>query len=123
MDLGSVIRNACAAKTAQNVAIEMDVSSTVFGVGHVDQLEHVIGHLVQNALDATADGGRVSVRLDRDESTAVIEVVDSGVGMAPEFVRDRLFKPFQTTKASGMGVGVYESARVTVSADASGDGT
>ena len=77
----------------------------------MDQLEHVIGHLVQNALDATADGGRVSVRLDRDESTAVIEVVDSGVGMAPEFVRDRLFKPFQTTKASGMGVGVYESAQ------------
>ena len=111
VDLGSVIRNVCAAKSAQNLAIEMDASSTVFGVGHVDQLEHVIGHLVQNALDATADGGRVSVRLDRDESTAVIEVVDSGVGMAPEFVRDRLFKPFQTTKTSGMGVGVYESAQ------------
>jgi len=38
-------------------------------------------------------------------------VSDDGVGMTPEFVRDRLFKPFQTTKAAGMGIGVYESAQ------------
>ena len=37
--------------------------------------------------------------------------MDTGVGMTSEFVRDRLFKPFQTTKATGMGVGVYESAQ------------
>jgi signal transduction histidine kinase len=46
-----------------------------------------------------------------DDDAAVIEVADSGVGMTPEFVRDRLFKPFQTTKAAGMGVGVYESVQ------------
>jgi signal transduction histidine kinase len=77
----------------------------------MDRLEHVIGHLVQNALDATTGRGRVSVRLRRDDNTAVIEVTDSGVGMTPAFVRDRLFKPFQTTKATGMGVGMYESAQ------------
>ena len=80
-------------------------------MGHVDQLEHVMGHLVQNALDATTDRGKVAVRLRRDDDVAVIEVTDSGVGMTPEFIRDRLFKPFQTTKATGMGVGVYESAQ------------
>jgi signal transduction histidine kinase len=89
----------------------MDLAGGIYGVGHVDQLEHVIGHLVQNALDATTGNGRVSVRLRRDDAAAVIEVTDSGVGMTPEFVRDRLFKPFQTTKAAGMGVGVYESAQ------------
>jgi len=36
-------------------------------------------------------------------------VGDTGTGMTPEFVRDRLFKPFQTTKATGMGIGAYES--------------
>jgi putative PEP-CTERM system histidine kinase len=111
VDLVSVIRNVCAAKSDQKASIDLDLAEGVYGVGHVDQLEHVIGHLVQNALDATTGSGRVSVRLRRDDNTAVIEVADSGVGMTPEFVRDRLFKPFQTTKATGMGVGVYESTQ------------
>jgi putative PEP-CTERM system histidine kinase len=111
VDLQSVIRNVCAAKSEQNASIDMDLAVGIYGVGHVDRLEHVIGHLVQNALDATTGRGRVSVRLRRDDDTAVIEVTDSGVGMTPEFVRDRLFKPFQTTKATGMGVGMYESAQ------------
>jgi putative PEP-CTERM system histidine kinase len=109
VDLAPAIRNVCAAKSEQNASIDLDLAGGVYGMGHVDQLEHVIGHLVQNALDATAGRGRVSVRLRRDDDAAVIEVTDSGVGMKPEFVRDRLFKPFQTTKATGMGVGVYES--------------
>ena len=111
VDLQSVIRNVCAAKLEQNASIDMDLAVGIYGVGHMDRLEHVIGHLVQNALDATTGRGRVSVRLRRDDNTAVIEVTDSGVGMTPEFVRDRLFKPFQTTKAAGMGVGMYESAQ------------
>ena len=111
VDLAAVINNVCAAKSEQRRQIETDLTDGVYGVGHVDQLEHVIGHLVQNALDATTDRGNVAVRLRRDDETAVIEVADSGVGMTPEFVRDRLFKPFQTTKSTGMGVGVYESAQ------------
>jgi putative PEP-CTERM system histidine kinase len=111
VDLQSVIHNVCAAKSEQNGSIDMDLAAGIHGVGHMDRLEHVIGHLVQNALDATTGRGRVSVRLRRDDNTAVIEVTDSGVGMTPAFVRDRLFKPFQTTKATGMGVGMYESAQ------------
>ena len=40
---------------------------------------------------------------------ALIEVGDTGHGMTPEVVRERLFKPFQTTKKAGMGIGAYES--------------
>jgi len=111
VDLAPMIRNVCAAKSGPNASIDLDLAGGVYGVGHVDQLEHVIGHLVQNALDATSGTGRVSVTLRSVEDVAVIDVSDSGVGMTPEFVRDRLFKPFQTTKAAGMGVGVYESAQ------------
>lgn len=75
----------------------------------------MVGHLIQNALDATAGGGSVRVRLHRDGAFVVLEVGDSGVGMSAEFVRDRLFKPFETTKASGMGIGAYESAQYLVS--------
>ena len=108
-DLGLVVRNVCTAKAASSATIDVDLTPGVFTIGHDERLEHVIGHLVQNALDATAKGGAISVRLRRDDRFATIEVSDTGVGMTPEFVRDRLFKPFQTTKAAGMGIGVYES--------------
>jgi signal transduction histidine kinase len=41
----------------------------------------------------------------------VIEVADSGCGMSEAFVRERLFRPFQTTKGNGMGIGVFEVAQ------------
>jgi signal transduction histidine kinase len=80
--------------------------------GHEERIERVIGHLVQNALDATdaaKPGGRVWIRLVRHGGQALVEVGDTGVGMDPQFMRDRLFKPFQTTKQAGMGIGAYES--------------
>jgi signal transduction histidine kinase len=87
----------------------VDAAAEIHVLGHEDRLERVIGHLIQNALDATGETGKVAVRVFRDGADAVVEVADDGVGMTPEFVRDRLFKPFQTTKPHGMGIGVYES--------------
>jgi putative PEP-CTERM system histidine kinase len=109
LDLGPIVRRVCAAKTGQTGIIDLNLESDVAAIGHEDQLEHVIGHLVQNALDATSAGGGVIVRVQREDQRAVVEVKDSGIGMSPEFVRERLFKPFETTKSSGMGIGVYES--------------
>ena len=77
--------------------------------GHDDRLERVIGHLVQNALEASADDSAVTVTIMRDGEDAVMDVSDTGTGMTPDFVRDRLFKPFQTTKNTGTGIGAYES--------------
>jgi putative PEP-CTERM system histidine kinase len=73
------------------------------------RLERVIGHLVQNAIDATGRDGKVTVRLSRRDDEAVIEIIDTGAGMSADFIRDRLFKPFETTKSAGMGIGVFES--------------
>ena len=39
----------------------------------------------------------------------VIDIIDRGVGMTPEFIRDELFRPFSTMKASGSGIGAYQS--------------
>jgi signal transduction histidine kinase len=65
---------------------------------------------VQNALDATNDDGKVSVRIHESRPGRLTVVVeDSGRGMSPEFLRERLSRPFQTTKASGMGLGVFEA--------------
>lgn len=73
----------------------------------------VLEHLVQNAQEATPDIGSVEIRLGGTEKQAVIEIIDNGCGMDKQFIRDRLFKPFDTTKGNaGMGIGVYESREV-----------
>ncbi|RDE24786.1 PEP-CTERM system histidine kinase PrsK [Motiliproteus coralliicola] len=75
-----------------------------------ERFTDVLCHLVQNAQDATQDSGEVSISIEKQGSMAVLKVRDNGCGMDREFVRDRLFKPFDTTKGSaGMGIGVYEA--------------
>lgn len=109
VDLVKLIKQLEAAKAQLGRIVEVDIVDEVFTRGAEDRLERVVGHLVQNALDATPASGRVWVRLQRDAGRALLEVGDTGQGMSPEFVRERLFKPFQTTKDAGMGIGAYES--------------
>ena len=78
-------------------------------LAHSERLERIVGHIVQNALDATSEHGSVSVEVSRSGNFASIRVADTGSGMSAAFIRDQLFKPFQTTKASGMGIGAYEA--------------
>ena len=77
--------------------------------GHDERLERVLGHLVQNALDATPGEGRVWIRVGRHSGQVRVEVGDTGEGMSEDFVQNRLFRPFSSTKHSGMGIGSYES--------------
>jgi len=83
---------------------------------NADRLGAVIGHVIQNAQEATGGKGRVEVRVKVVEQEVVIEVEDDGVGMSREFVRNRLFKPFDSTKGlAGMGIGAYECREFVVS--------
>ena len=74
-----------------------------------ETLEQVLAHLVQNAIDASEPGMVVFLQTRVDGLTAVIEVSDTGSGMSADFVRDRLFKPFVSTKAGGFGIGAFEA--------------
>jgi putative PEP-CTERM system histidine kinase len=75
-----------------------------------ERLALVLSHVITNAQDATAAGGWVRVALRRESDLAVIEVSDNGCGMDEQFIRDRLFRPFDTTKGSkGMGIGAYQT--------------
>ena len=109
IDLADVLRRIQTAKSGQGREVELSIEERLLARGHEDRIERVIGHLVQNALDATERGGRVWVRMARQGDQALVEVGDTGHGMSPDFVRERLFKPFQTTKPTGMGIGAYES--------------
>jgi len=74
------------------------------------RLISVIGHIVQNAQDATADDGEISISARQENGNALITVSDSGCGMDQKFIAERLFKPFDTTKGlTGMGIGAHES--------------
>jgi len=109
IDLVAVVDRIQRTKANQRPGVELRLEANVAAQGHVDRLERVIGHLVQNAIDATPNDGRVWIRLAKLNGLAMIEVGDPGRGMTPEFGRERLFKPFQTTKPTGMGIGAYES--------------
>lgn len=74
-----------------------------------DRLERVVGHLVQNAIDACAQNGRVNLSVSQTTGFAEICVSDNGSGMSEQFIRERLFRPFESTKSMGMGIGTYES--------------
>lgn len=78
-------------------------------LAHRERLDRVVGHLLQNAAEATPASGTIEVRVRAEHQSAIIEVEDSGVGMSEDFIRTRLFKPFESTKKNGMGIGIYES--------------
>jgi len=79
-----------------------------------DALEQAVGHLIRNALDASS-GTPVTVRVTSDGATVAISIADKGVGMDGDFVRNRLFQPFASTKPGGFGIGAFE-ARALVAA-------
>ena len=67
----------------------------------------VVRHLCENAIEASP--GQVQVRLSRDTTRLQVEIIDCGAGMTPEFVRDKLFQPFGSTKCNGLGIGAYQA--------------
>ncbi|MFM5929537.1 MAG: XrtA/PEP-CTERM system histidine kinase PrsK [Novosphingobium sp.] len=78
-------------------------------VANREAVEQALIHIVQNAIDASTSGTPVFIDQTSDGLTARIEVIDSGAGMAPEFVRTRLFKPFVSSKPGGFGIGAFEA--------------
>ncbi|MDR2838693.1 MAG: PEP-CTERM system histidine kinase PrsK [Azonexus sp.] len=109
--LADVIERIREEKSSQGRVVDVQLCEKLAARGHEDRLERVIGHLAQNALDATDPSGQVAIKLERRGDRAAVEVSDSGHGMTREFIRERLFKPFQSTKRAGMGIGAYESAQ------------
>ena len=109
VDLEAIVQRIGSVARERGRKLELMVGEPVVTRGHEERLERIIGHMVHNAFDATEAGGRVWLKLERSSGQALVEVGDTGQGMSPEFVRDRLFKPFQTTKKAGMGIGAFES--------------
>ena len=77
-------------------------------VGIAGEVRAAIMNLIHNALDATADGGTITIETRTDGVESIVEVGDTGVGMT-EQVREHAFEPFFSTKeATGSGLGLAE---------------
>jgi putative PEP-CTERM system histidine kinase len=104
----------CAERAAQRCSsaapvpqVQVEARPTVFA--DLEKLTSVIEHAVKNAQDATSDTGDVRVEVLARGRQAVLRVVDNGTGMDARFIRERLFRPFDTTKESrGMGIGAFQ---------------
>ncbi|NTS75964.1 PEP-CTERM system histidine kinase PrsK [Catenovulum sp. SM1970] len=75
-----------------------------------DRFSHVLAHLIDNAQQACDESGQVNINLHKTDSHVHIEITDTGCGMSDDFIQNRLFKPFDTTKGNaGMGIGAYDA--------------
>jgi len=88
----------------------LTIAHAAFVTADPERLATVFGHLIQNAQEATADDGKVTVELIRKVDRVEVRFTDTGIGMSRDFIRERLFKPFESTKGlTGMGIGAFES--------------
>jgi putative PEP-CTERM system histidine kinase len=110
VDLTAVARAAVQRAQARRpaVAVRGELANATV---HADpeRLTTILDHVIRNAQDATPPTGSVELLLSADGGGARLTVSDTGAGMDPDFVRQRLFRPFDTTKGSkGMGIGAYQ---------------
>ncbi len=73
------------------------------------RVDQILGHLIQNAIDASPEGKTIFIDARRRDLSVAIEVRDQGAGMSSDFVRSQLFKPFASSKQGGFGIGAYEA--------------
>jgi putative PEP-CTERM system histidine kinase len=107
--VADILNEAAASKQAFKLRPTLELPPSHLRVrAERDQLTRAIGHLLQNALEATPPTGHVTLRGFEESGQAIIEIIDTGCGMDEEFIRTRLFQPFDSTKGAGMGIGAYE---------------
>ncbi|MBI5691756.1 MAG: PEP-CTERM system histidine kinase PrsK [Verrucomicrobia bacterium] len=77
-----------------------------------EQLQKVITNLLLNAIEATPPQGEIRLATRATATEVVFSVADTGCGMSAEFIQRSLFRPFQTTKKTGMGIGMFQSKMI-----------
>jgi signal transduction histidine kinase len=90
----------------KDVSVELSVEADLPAVeASVSELNQVWMHLVDNAIDAAPESGRIAIDARRDHDRVVVRVIDDGPGI-PEERQERVFEPFFTTKEVGEGRGL-----------------
>ncbi|HEY3846754.1 MAG TPA: XrtA/PEP-CTERM system histidine kinase PrsK [Acetobacteraceae bacterium] len=111
------LAEACRMTRSADIVLELDDDSAGAAI-HPESFDAVVTHLLNNALDAGGDAP-VVVRMRHEPLSLMLDIVDQGPGMTPEFIRDSLFQPFASTKSGGHGIGAFQARELL--RDAGGD--
>lgn len=94
-------------------SIERDFHKLPAVLADAEHLQKVVTNLVLNAREAMENNqGKIEIATDRKNDWAIVSVRDHGRGMSPEFIQKQLFRPFQTTKKNGIGIGMFHSKMI-----------
>lgn len=109
VNLGDLLDALIREKAAQHPAPTLSrPDAAIWVMADRERLARVLGHLIQNAIEATPETGEVAVALTEQGANVEVVVRDTGHGMDEAFIREKLFRPFTSTKPSGMGIGAFE---------------
>ncbi len=114
VDVAALVARVATARRGQHpiVAHGSAATSPLFAQAHGARLEQVLGHLVQNGIEASGADDPILLSVERLADRVAIDVIDSGCGMTPAFVRDQLFRPFVSSKPTGFGIGAFETRQL-----------
>ncbi|MEP2102921.1 MAG: XrtA/PEP-CTERM system histidine kinase PrsK [Parasphingorhabdus sp.] len=95
-------------------AIESTQIEDLTAMADPARVDQILGHLIQNAIDASPEGQPIILNARRRDLSVAIEVLDRGQGMSSEFIRSQLFKPFASSKDGGFGIGAFEARSLAI---------
>ncbi len=98
--------------TVSGTILTKELGSIADVLADRDQLQKVVTNLVLNAREASAEHGEVRVSTSQENGWVILAVSDQGCGMSPDFLAKSLFRPFQTTKKNGLGIGMFQSKMI-----------
>jgi putative PEP-CTERM system histidine kinase len=112
-DLNQLVTEALAALNGvSEVEVVKELSPLPKLLADREQLQSVVMNVLFNARDAIGSRGQIVVRTDHQDGWAALSISDNGCGMTPGFLRNSLFRPFQTTKEKGLGIGMFQSKMI-----------
>lgn len=109
VDLADIVERAAIRCSSSQPVPQLVIIDRPQVFADAERLTAVIEHAIHNAQEATAANGEVRIEVASTDAHPVISIIDTGCGMDEDFVRERLFRPFDTTKGSrGMGIGAFQ---------------
>ena len=111
VDVAALALRLAAARRAQH---PVTVAGEGVALAQPGRLEQLLGHLLQNAIEASPAGATIAMIVAAEAGRIHVDVVDHGCGMSAAFIRDQLFRPFASSKPDGFGIGAYEARELAL---------